>query len=107
MLGADQRALQALSDERDERLAGAAQRDERHIRLEVMVARRIRNRLDDLLDGSVEQLPRRTGRRRLQPLRKRGEARVYDSCQRSDGEGCGAEKPPTRPALWDNKQGPL
>jgi hypothetical protein len=43
----------------------------------------------------------------FEPLRKRGEARVYDSCQRSDGEGCGAEKPPTRPALWDNKQGPL
>ena len=43
----------------------------------------------------------------FEPLRKRGEARVYDSCQRSDGEGCGAEKPPTRPALWDNKQGPF
>ena len=40
-----------------------------------MVARGIRNGLDDLLDRSVEQLPCRTGRGRLQPLGKRGERR--------------------------------
>ena len=56
MLGPDQRAPQALGHERDERLARAAQCDERHVGAKVVVARGVRNRLDDLLDGSVEQL---------------------------------------------------
>ena len=40
------------------------------------------------------------------PARKR-EERVYDSCQRSDGERCGADKPGSQPVQWDNRQAPL
>ena len=40
MLGADQRTLQALGHERDERFPRAAEA-QRHIRMEVVVARRI------------------------------------------------------------------
>jgi hypothetical protein len=40
------------------------------------------------------------------PARKR-EERVYNSCQRSDGERCGAEKPPAQPGQWDNGHAPL
>ena len=75
MLGADQRTLQALRHERNERLTSAAQRNERHVPPEVVVARGIGDRFDDLLDRSIEQPLGGARRRRLQPLGERGECR--------------------------------
>ena len=87
MLGPDQRPLQALGDERDERLACAAERDERHVRAEVVLACGVRDRLDDLLDRAVEQLPRGALGRRLQP---RGERRERGQRRLAAGERVGA-----------------
>jgi hypothetical protein len=55
MLGPDQRPLQALGHERDERLAAPPSATS-GTSAEVVVARGIRDGLDDLLDRTVEQL---------------------------------------------------
>ena len=87
MLGVDDGPLQACGHEGDECLACSPEGHERHLRAELVLTYRVGDRLDDLLDRTVEQLRGGALGCRLQP---RGERRERGQRRLAAGERIGA-----------------